>query len=467
MYTFKAGDLMYRLARTGEDTGTLNVWLEDDWRVLDGWPEDDELKREASRVIREILDGTREPDPVIELSPETQAEREAADQLLREKLIEHRANEIAREHDARLRAERQRFPFTAQVADERRLLDWKTVRERVTTSPREFIVSQFIVERQLSALGAEKKAGKTWFVSDLVVSVCTGTKFLGVYPTRRSRVAVYVNEGGEYDFYRYVSSVCRARGVDPADLDGWLMTQFIAPRADDPEHVNQMHRDLDAFRPALTIIDPWFRSAGTADGTNLAAMGAVITNLQAMTELVGSALLITNHWNKTGNGSGVERWTGSGLQEAARVLINMEAGKFHRTNTRTAQDLKVEVSGYISHVLKLHREVEAADQLDPMSPLEYAVTVKPDNSVRTGGEETPNERAVRLVREGLAQDPSKRVPKSELSGALGVNLTVGRNTVMALLMTDVLREVEETHTNTRGQKRTRMVIDLGPNAPTS
>jgi RecA-family ATPase len=97
------------------------------------------------------------------------------------------------------------------------------------------------------------------------------------------------------------------------------------PTLRDEEHVAQLDAICAATKPVLVIVDPFYLTAKGVNNAQLSEVGTVLDPIQQITQAHGSALMIVHHWNKSGRGSGRERFSGAGTAEWGRVLISLEA----------------------------------------------------------------------------------------------------------------------------------------------
>jgi hypothetical protein len=172
-------------------------------------------------------------------------------------------------------------------------------------------------------LAAEKKAGKTWAMLDLVVSVASGTPWLGVYAVERSGpVLVFLGEGGRRKMLRRLRAVCDAKGVRVEALP--IVASFRAPHLTNQEALTVVSDKLAEVRPVLMVIDPLYLAARGAKSSSLYDMGTHLENVQAIAQRAGAALVIAHHWNQTGTGRGADRMSGAGPAEWGRVLASVE-----------------------------------------------------------------------------------------------------------------------------------------------
>ncbi len=297
----------------------------------------------------------------------------------------------------------ERYPFSAQLAPTgfgSAAADY----DAVMGARREMLVAGWIPANSDVALGAQYKAGKTFLITDLAASITSGTPFLGEFPvTRAGRVAAMVNEGSPAEFYQRLTAVARAKGVDVRrDVLPRLWRQFGASTLSDPEALATMAEQLAQFAPDVIVVDPWYLSAGDADGRVLSTTGAVLRGLSGVARSLSAALVITTHWNKTGSGSGFDRWSGSGLQEWGRVLINVDAsttGQAPYSQDRTQRSHvvnRIEVRGEVAGSYEVTRDVWRDDARDLNSTMHYEVTAAEVDAARAAATEmTPAEKKQR------------------------------------------------------------------------
>lgn len=301
-----------------------------------------------------------------------------------ENLVRGKFQDLVIKAEAERRWTEHRYPYAARVAA-RGFEPMSLLLKSAAETPPEFLVDRILRAGSYGVLGAQYKAGKTFLMIDLMLSIAAGAPWLGLIPVKQGRVAGMHNEGDKVEFSERVRSVARAKGIElTEEVLSRMSVQEGASKLDQPEAVNRLYEDLSSFDPDLVYIDPWYMSAGEgADGKNLAQMGTVLSNLQGIAQELSAALLITAHWNKSGEGKGVERWSGSGLAEWGRVLINVGIDKWtpaapYREDPtgRTTMDLRVDVSGQTSGSYWVHREVWRDDARRLDTPMRYLVTAR-------------------------------------------------------------------------------------------
>jgi hypothetical protein len=235
---------------------------------------------------------------------------------------------------------------------------------------------------------AEDKAGKTWAILDLALSVAAGAPWLGHYPCPPSgRVLVFLGEGGERAMVRRLRAVASAKAIELAELAelGLLRLCLRVPTLTSGEDLATIERELADRPAALVVVDPLYLAVGHAtSGANLYAMGAVLSAIQGVCQAAGAALVVVTHWNKTGEGSGFNRISGVGPGAWGRVLAS--AGVAHRATDLTTGAsivvLGVELRGgeLADTSFRVRRRVWADDPADLAAPLHYQVEVLPDDT---------------------------------------------------------------------------------------
>ena len=238
---------------------------------------------------------------------------------------------------------------------------------------------------------AEDKAGKTWAMLDLACSVAAGAPWLGHFGCPPSgRVLVFLGEGGERAMVRRLRAICTHKQVDLGGLAAARLLRlcFRVPRLTSGEELRVIEAELQQYPAALVVLDPLYLAVGAgATGSDLYAMGAVLSGIQGVCQHAGAALVVVTHWNKTGEGRGAKRISGVSPGAWGRVLAS--AGVANRTTSPDGASsvvLAVEVIGgeLADLAFRVRRTVRAEDPTDLASPLHYAVEVLPDDPEEEG-----------------------------------------------------------------------------------
>jgi hypothetical protein len=301
---------------------------------------------------------------------------------------------------------------------ERRLLSADELARRVDRDEAAWLVEDLWPADAYGVIGAEDKAGKTWALLDLAVSVATGTPWLERFacPTA-GPVLLYLGEGGERAMLRRLRAITRSRGVSVDDLRA-LFPRFRAPRLADPRELDAIAEDLASVgeRVRLVGIDPLYLSVPAGSGADLYAMGALLGGVQRVCQDAGAALAITTHWNKTGEGSGPRRFTGAGPGAWGRVLASAAVERPAQEPDGTSDVLlrwAFEGSEIASRAFRVRRRVRAEDPSDLGSPLAYSVSVTDEEAAVPdaggGRRRSPSERRVLAALEGTGEGDGRTV----------------------------------------------------------
>lgn len=224
-------------------------------------------------------------------------------------------------------------------------------------------------------MGAEDKAGKTWAGLDLGASVVTGTPLFGSLPVEvQGPVTLFLGEGGRRGMVRRLDAIAAAKDVDP-NLEG-IRICYRVPRLASAEHLAELSDELDAHPPRLVVVDPLYLAAAGARGSDLYAMGEHLQEIQLICQEAGAALVMTTHWNKTGEGSGASRFTGVGPGAWGRVLASAAVEQNHVIDGRSVVLLRWEFTGgeIAPSAVRVRRTVWAEGP-ELSDPLHYEVEV--------------------------------------------------------------------------------------------
>lgn len=265
-------------------------------------------------------------------------------------------------------------PFAARrIGDMAALVDAAPV-------PR-FIVRRLLVEGDYGTAGAEKKFGKSWLMADLAVNVAAGGSFLGQFLVDvAGTVLLFAGEGGRRKIVRRMRAVAAFYGHDLTHLPLWVYER--APKLANAEQVERLRATVADVRPLLVIVDPAYLAIGGAETSNIASMGVLLERAQFIAQEAGAALLFSHHWNKTGQGTTADRFTGAGFAEWSRVLISGStmSSNVNKATGATTRVCKLEVTGdeVADTEVIYRRRVWTDDPDDLTSTMHYEVEVLDD-----------------------------------------------------------------------------------------
>lgn len=191
---------------------------------------------------------------------------------------------------------------------------------------RNYAVVDFLVENEPMIIGGPTKALKTTTVSDLAISLATGTKFLGMFDVPEPRKVAFISgESGEGTTQDTLRSIAEERGLDFDEIEN-LYVGFKLPKLDDPLEVADLVEELKAEGIDFVIIDPLYRSLRVgSDASNIFAMGERLEQIAEQIHRAGLTPILVHHFRKQGVSFGIppdlEDLSQSGAAEFGRQFM--------------------------------------------------------------------------------------------------------------------------------------------------
>lgn len=183
--------------------------------------------------------------------------------------------------------------------------------------PINWIIQDWLPEQTIGMVVAPPGSYKTWFISDLAISIASGTPFLGSIPVGvQGPVIMIQQEDWHGQMAERAANIIHSRFdlIDRSqDKDPEKFTVRIAPdfplyfhpdrrlKFSDEQVVAEMEEQIAAIKPVLVIIDPLY-SAGELDDY-MAKTVSYMFALKKMRDKYGCSFLIAHH---TGKGKGTE-----------------------------------------------------------------------------------------------------------------------------------------------------------------
>jgi hypothetical protein len=306
-----------------------------------------------------------------------------------------------------------------RAADDLVIEDVGTVAARVDATETPGYLARPVWPADAYGVGAaEDKAGKTWLILDLSVSVASGGAWLGTYDVETpGPVLVFLGEGSERKAIGRIRAVCAHQKVKLEDLP--IRVCHRAPHLTSEHHLEQIHAELDRCPPRLIVVDPLYLAAKGANSASLYEMATVLEPIQHAAQSVGAALVVVHHWNQTGTGTGRQRMSGAGPAEWGRVLVSVAVTNRRTEDSATVVDLSLEFIGdeIPDTTLTIRRRVWADDPDDLASPMHYELD--PVAPARAEAEEWdgPTE-CMAAVKQFLADHPDEEFSKNAMGQRL-------------------------------------------------
>jgi hypothetical protein len=259
----------------------------------------------------------------------------------------------------------------------------------------EWLVKNAIVRGQPLVCGAPQKTLKTTLMVDAGISIASATPWLGKFPVpNRRRVAVISGESGPFALQEIGRRVCRAKGINPADLGDHLHWQFRLPQLGVEEQLDALRYGLERDRIEVVVVDPLYLSllAGSdARAENLFDIGPLLLWFTQTCGSVGATPILLHHTTKPTARKleplDLTDLAFSGVAEFARQWILLsrlapyEAGSgVHR--------LWMVVGGSVGHSGLYALDVNEGTMNDDFTGRKWEVEVKPAGVARSEEKET-------------------------------------------------------------------------------
>ena len=190
------------------------------------------------------------------------------------------------------------------------------------TDPAEPRKNALIHQGDKVMLGAESKAGKTWWMMQQALCISAGIPFLG-HQTSRG-VILYCNfELRPWAFARRVKLISQALGLVDGTGRAKVPPLFIGwnlrGKCYDIERIcavaEERFRKMPGMKLAGIIVDPLYKSYGGKEENSATDMAAVLESMERFAESLHAAIFISSHFAK-GDSAGkaqIDRISGSGV----------------------------------------------------------------------------------------------------------------------------------------------------------
>src|ERR1700722_12328536 len=143
------------------------------------------------------------------------------------------------------------------------------------------------------------KTLKTSIAADLLISLASGTPFLGRFPVPKpGRVLFLSGESGLDALQSLARRICAERGLSLEKLDNFVLSPDL-PRLDLRSDVAALKKLIEVERPVCVVIDPAYLTLGGDNGRNLFAMGSLLRPLAELCESTGCTVLVVHHCKRS------------------------------------------------------------------------------------------------------------------------------------------------------------------------
>jgi hypothetical protein len=158
-----------------------------------------------------------------------------------------------------------------------------------------YLIPGILAAGQPGGIYGAAKTLKTSLAADLLISLASGTPFLGRFPvTEPGRVLFLSGESGLDALQSVARRICQERGLSLESLDNLVISPDL-PRLDRPVDLLALQELIEREKPVCLVIDPIYLAMDTSKSRNLFAMGAMLRPLIELCESTGCAVLVVHH----------------------------------------------------------------------------------------------------------------------------------------------------------------------------
>jgi hypothetical protein len=194
--------------------------------------------------------------------------------------------------DVELKSDEERFPiFTAAQLNSARF-------------ETRYLVQDVLVAGQPGGIFGAFKTLKTSLTADLLISLASGTPFLGHFPViEPGRTLFLSGESGLAALQSIARRICAARRLPLETLENFMISPNL-PNLDCGQDVRGLRRIMQAKQPVCVAIDPAYLAMHPAETRNLFAMGALLRPLAELCDTTGATLLVVHHCKRAKGAGG-------------------------------------------------------------------------------------------------------------------------------------------------------------------
>ncbi len=164
------------------------------------------------------------------------------------------------------------------------------------TYRRDFRIDGVLVAGQSGIIAGVEKTLKTSVVMDAAVSMSAAVPFLGVFAvTVAAKVGIMSGESGPATLQETAIRVCKAKGIDPAQLDYPRMC-FDVPTLNDLRHLDGLKAFIEDGELDVLFLDPTYLCLllGNEAG-NLFTVGALLKRVSELSRQTGCDIHLVHH----------------------------------------------------------------------------------------------------------------------------------------------------------------------------
>lgn len=246
--------------------------------------------------------------------------------------------------------------------------------------PPQYLFEGLVVQGDYGIISAEDKAGKSFIMMDAALSAASGTPWMDRFKTViPGPVIICVGEGSERKQSRRIYAIGRHKGLSDDEIEALPIHMLLGvPQVKDEQHIEELEKAIRDIKPVLVLIDPFYLAAAGVDFAKLSEVGQSLQPLQSVCQRYGAALMLSHHWNKTGNGDPIARTSGVGLTAWGRFLIaiRLDGHRVGDEGKSTAdQTWFIKGDEVMTEEFMIERQVWVDDPDDLSSDMHYSLTL--------------------------------------------------------------------------------------------
>jgi AAA domain len=190
-------------------------------------------------------------------------------------------------------------PDAQQAADDARFPFFTASQLNSGQFETRYLIPGVLTAAQPGGIFGAFKTLKTSLTADLLISLASGTPFLGHFPVAEPGRTLFLSgESGLAALQSIARRIAAARGLSLETLDNFELSPKL-PNLDSPDDVRALGRIVRRKKPVCVAIDPAYLAIRGEDARNLFAMGSLLRPLAELCDETGSAILIVHHCKRS------------------------------------------------------------------------------------------------------------------------------------------------------------------------
>ena len=167
-----------------------------------------------------------------------------------------------------------------------------------------YLIPGILAAGQLGGIFGAFKTLKTSLTADLLISLASGTPFLGQFAVAQPGKVLFLSgESGLAALQSLARRICAARLLALDELKNFELCPRL-PRLDNGADMRSLRRIITNKKPVCVAIDPAYLSIRGYDARNLFAMGALLRPLAEIGDSTGCTILVVHHCKRSKYSSG-------------------------------------------------------------------------------------------------------------------------------------------------------------------